>query len=102
MVDQLPEIIDVTYTKSDVGELEVANKVVESVLKDENDSTKTEISKSQHEDKERFHKNYLKKTKSDTKTNDDPILLAYLMVGSDKLFSDDEFPIHNVIMEKVE
>ncbi|KAJ0450732.1 hypothetical protein HanHA300_Chr15g0559561 [Helianthus annuus] len=104
MVDQLPENIDVTYTKSDVGESKVVNKVVESVLKDENDSTKTEISKSQNEDEESFHKNYLKnsKSESDTKSNDDPILLAYLMVGSDKLFSDDEFPIHNVIVEKVE
>ncbi|MFS8006475.1 hypothetical protein Hanom_Chr14g01249571 [Helianthus anomalus] len=45
IVDQFTENIDATDTKSDVGESEVVNKVVKSVLKDENDSTKTEISK---------------------------------------------------------
>ncbi|MFS8016849.1 hypothetical protein Hanom_Chr15g01373361 [Helianthus anomalus] len=42
------------------------------------------------------------KSEYDKKMNDDPILLAYLMVASDKLFSDDEFPIQNLIAEKVD
>ncbi|KAJ0463051.1 hypothetical protein HanHA300_Chr14g0510861 [Helianthus annuus] len=32
--------------------------------------------------------------------DDDPYMLMYQMVGSDKLFSDIEFPIQNVIVEK--
>ncbi|MFS7962821.1 hypothetical protein Hanom_Chr08g00731001 [Helianthus anomalus] len=41
MVDQLPKNINVTYSKSDdVGDSEVVSKVVESVLNEENDSTK--------------------------------------------------------------
>ncbi|MFS7977541.1 hypothetical protein Hanom_Chr10g00905171 [Helianthus anomalus] len=104
MVDQLPENIDVTYTKSDVGESEVVSKVVESVLKKENqnNSTKNDNSESQIEDEESFHKNYLKNSKSETNTNDCPIMLAYYMVGSDKLFSDVEVLIQNVIAENIE
>ncbi|MFS7995862.1 hypothetical protein Hanom_Chr12g01123041 [Helianthus anomalus] len=56
LVDQLPENIDVTYTKSDVGESEVVSSVVENVLKDENHFTKNENSTSQDEDEESFHK----------------------------------------------
>ncbi|MFS7914634.1 hypothetical protein Hanom_Chr02g00155751 [Helianthus anomalus] len=60
-VDQLPDEIDVTYTKSDVCESELVNDVVEKVFEDESqsDSTKNENSKSQLEDGEIFHKNYL-------------------------------------------
>ncbi|MFS7977248.1 hypothetical protein Hanom_Chr10g00901821 [Helianthus anomalus] len=32
----------------------------------------------------------------------DPIILAYHMVGSNKLFSDVEFPIQNMIAEKID
>ncbi|MFS7947416.1 hypothetical protein Hanom_Chr06g00548031 [Helianthus anomalus] len=54
MVDQLPENIDVTYSKSDdVGDSDVVSKVVESVLKE--DSTKNDNSGSQVEDEESFH-----------------------------------------------
>ncbi|MFS7927317.1 hypothetical protein Hanom_Chr04g00307651 [Helianthus anomalus] len=61
MVDQLTENIDVTYsTSDDVDDSEVVSKVVESVLKEENDSTKNEKSESQIKDEESFHKNYLK------------------------------------------
>ncbi|MFS8033878.1 hypothetical protein Hanom_Chr17g01574711 [Helianthus anomalus] len=76
---------------------------MENVLKDENenDSTKNVNSTSQDEDEVIFHKTYLKnsKPKSETITNDDPIMLAYQMIGSDKLFSDAEHPIQNVIVE---
>ncbi|MFS7912487.1 hypothetical protein Hanom_Chr02g00130521 [Helianthus anomalus] len=50
IVDQLPDNIDVTYSKSDdIGDSEVVCKVVESLLKD--DSTKTDKSESHDEDK---------------------------------------------------
>ncbi|MFS7912935.1 hypothetical protein Hanom_Chr02g00135711 [Helianthus anomalus] len=48
MVDQLPENIDVTYTKSDdAGDSDVVSKVVENVLRD--DSTNNGKSESQDE-----------------------------------------------------
>ncbi|MFS8022487.1 hypothetical protein Hanom_Chr16g01440001 [Helianthus anomalus] len=74
MVDQLPDNID----------------VVESVLKE--DSTKTDKSESQDENKESFHESYLN-SKSEINSNDDPIILAYYMGGSENLYSDIEFPI---------
>ncbi|MFS8021349.1 hypothetical protein Hanom_Chr16g01426371 [Helianthus anomalus] len=99
MVDQLPENIHVTYSKSDdVGDSEVVSKVVESILKEY--PIKKDNSESQVEDEESFHKDYLKNSKSETNANDDSIRLAYYMVGSDKLFSDVEFPIENVIAKK--
>ncbi|MFS7911808.1 hypothetical protein Hanom_Chr02g00122421 [Helianthus anomalus] len=102
MVDQLPDNIDATYSKSDdLGDSEVLGKVVESVL-NENDSTNNGKSESQIEDEESFHKNYLKNSKSEKNANDDSIGLAYYMIGSDKLFSDVEFPTQNVIAEKVD
>ncbi|MFS7995412.1 hypothetical protein Hanom_Chr12g01117621 [Helianthus anomalus] len=89
MVDQLPDNNDATYSKSDdVSDSEVVGKVVESILGE--DSTKNENSESQVEDEESFHKNYFKNSKSEAKANDDPIMLAYCMVGSDKLLSDIE------------
>ncbi|MFS7968264.1 hypothetical protein Hanom_Chr09g00795411 [Helianthus anomalus] len=44
----------------------------------------------------------MKNSKSDSKTDDDPIILAYQIIGSHKLFSDIEFSIQNVIVEKIE
>ncbi|KAJ0800205.1 putative transcription factor interactor and regulator CCHC(Zn) family [Helianthus annuus] len=101
MVDQLPDNNDVTYSKSDnVSDSEVVGKVVESVLKE--DSTKTNKSESQDENEESFHESYLKNTKSEINSNDDPIILAYYMVRSDKLYSDIEVPIQNVITHKID
>ncbi|KAM0007299.1 hypothetical protein Hdeb2414_s0145g00813001 [Helianthus debilis subsp. tardiflorus] len=101
MVDKLPDNIDVTYTKSDdLGDSEVVGKVVKSVLRDE--STNNGKSESHDENEESFHKNYLKNSKSEKNSNDDPIGLAYTMIGLDKLFSDIEFPIQNVILDKID
>ncbi|KAJ0912571.1 hypothetical protein HanRHA438_Chr06g0275821 [Helianthus annuus] len=100
MVDQLPDNIDVTYTKSDdISDSEVVGKVVESVLAEE--STKTDKSESQDENKESFHDSYLKHSKSEKVVNDDSKGLVCTMIGSDKLFSDNEFPIQNVISDKI-
>ncbi|MFS7953258.1 hypothetical protein Hanom_Chr07g00616431 [Helianthus anomalus] len=94
-IDQFfPDDIDVTYTKSDVCEL-LVNDVVEKFLLMKNKITK-------NESEECFHKNYLKNSKSDSQKNDDPIMMMYKMVGSDKLFSHDEFSIQNVNLDKLE
>ncbi|KAJ0441645.1 hypothetical protein HanIR_Chr16g0800121 [Helianthus annuus] len=79
----------------------MVSKVVESVMS-ENVSTKNGNSESQDEDEESFHKNYLKNSKPEKNANDDPTILAYYMIGLDKLFSDVEFPIQNVISDKID
>ncbi|KAJ0618477.1 putative transcription factor interactor and regulator CCHC(Zn) family [Helianthus annuus] len=101
MVDQLPDNIDVTYTKSDdISDSEVVGKVVESVFKEESvDTGKTE---SQDANEGNFHDRYLKNTKSEKNLNDDSKVLVYTMIGSDKLFLDVVFPIQNVISEKID
>ncbi|KAJ0876109.1 putative transcription factor interactor and regulator CCHC(Zn) family [Helianthus annuus] len=101
MVDQLPDNIDITYSKSDDShDSEVVGKVVESVLKEE--SVDTGKSESQDEDEGNLHDKYLKNTKSEKNLNDDSKGLVYTMIGSDKLFLDVVFPIQNVISEKVD
>ncbi|KAM0013533.1 hypothetical protein Hdeb2414_s0042g00740311 [Helianthus debilis subsp. tardiflorus] len=92
MVDQLPDNIDVTYTNSDdISDSEVVGKVVESVLAEE--STKTDKSESQDENEGSFHDSYLKHSKFEKVVNDDSKGLVYTMIGSDKLYSNNEFPI---------
>ncbi|KAF5813676.1 putative transcription factor interactor and regulator CCHC(Zn) family [Helianthus annuus] len=101
MVDQLPDNIDITYSKSDDShDSEVVGKVVESVLNEE--SVDTGKSESQDEDEGNIHDGYLKNTKSEKNLNDDSKELVYTMIGSDKLFLDVVFPIQNVISEKVD
>ncbi|MFS7907079.1 putative transcription factor interactor and regulator CCHC(Zn) family [Helianthus anomalus] len=100
IADQLPESIDVIYTKSDdANDSEVVSKVVDSVLKDESTKGKSE---SQDEDEGNLHDGYLKNTKSEKNLNDDSKGLVYTMIGSDKLFLDVVFPIQNVISEKID
>ncbi|KAJ0430420.1 putative transcription factor interactor and regulator CCHC(Zn) family [Helianthus annuus] len=101
MVDQLPENINVTYSKSDdSSDSEVVGKVVESVLKEE--SVETGKSDSQDGNEGSFHEEYLKNSKSEKNLNDDSKGLVYTMIGSDKLFLDIVFPIQNVISEKID
>ncbi|KAM0057614.1 putative transcription factor interactor and regulator CCHC(Zn) family [Helianthus debilis subsp. tardiflorus] len=101
MVDQLPDNIDITYSKSDdFHDSEVVGKVVESVLNEE--SVHTGKSESQNEDEGNLHDEYLKNTKSEKNLNDDSKGLVYTMIGSDKLFLDVVFPIQNVIAEKID
>ncbi|KAJ0441840.1 putative transcription factor interactor and regulator CCHC(Zn) family [Helianthus annuus] len=101
IIDQLPDNIDITYSKSDDShDSEVVGKVVESVLKEE--SIITGKSESQDEDEGNLHDGYLKNTKSEKNLNDDSKGLVYTMIGSDKLFLDVVFPIQNVISEKVD
>ncbi|KAJ0560275.1 hypothetical protein HanHA300_Chr06g0209641 [Helianthus annuus] len=101
MVDQFPDNIDVTYSKSDdSSDLEVVGKVVESVLKEE--SVDTGNSESQDKNEGNFHDGYLKNTKSEKNLNDDSKGLVYTIIGSDKLFLDVVFQIQNVISEKID
>ncbi|KAJ0480467.1 putative transcription factor interactor and regulator CCHC(Zn) family [Helianthus annuus] len=101
MVDQFPDNIDITYSKSDDSyDSEVVGKVVESVLKEE--SVDTGKSESQDEDEGNLHDGNLKNTKSEKNLNDGSKGLVYTMIGSNKLFLDVVFPIQNVILEKVD
>ncbi|MFS8003146.1 hypothetical protein Hanom_Chr13g01210481 [Helianthus anomalus] len=89
-IEKLPENIDVTFnsqTDEDSIESEVV-KDVEKVLKFDSDST--------IEDDECFLNNYILKPKSQNNLDDGPTLVMYKMNGSDKLYSDNEFPIENV------
>ncbi|KAJ0857218.1 hypothetical protein HanRHA438_Chr13g0587461 [Helianthus annuus] len=70
MVDQLPDNIDVTYSKSDdSNDSEVVGKVVESVLKEE--SVDTGKSESHDENEGSFHEEYMKNSKSEKNLNAD-------------------------------
>ncbi|MFS7936037.1 putative transcription factor interactor and regulator CCHC(Zn) family [Helianthus anomalus] len=100
IADQLPESIDVTYTKSDdVDDSEMVCKVVDSDLKDESTKGKSE---SQDEDEGNLFDGYLKDTKSEKNLNDDSKGLVYTMIGSNKMFLDIVFPIQNVMSEKID
>ncbi|MFS7966479.1 hypothetical protein Hanom_Chr09g00774211 [Helianthus anomalus] len=59
-------------------------------------------SESQDENEGSFHESYMKNSKSKKDANYDPKGLAYTMIGLDKLFSDNEFPIQNVIVDKID
>ncbi|XP_022019397.1 uncharacterized protein LOC110919440 [Helianthus annuus] len=89
------ETIDVTFTSSsdeDNVQSEVVKNVVENVLKSDSDST---------EDEECFLNNYIPKSKSQNNSNDEPTLVLYKMSGSDKLYSDIDFPLENVNVDKL-
>ncbi|MFS8007670.1 hypothetical protein Hanom_Chr14g01263801 [Helianthus anomalus] len=92
---KLPEKIDVTFTSSydeDSVQPEVVKNMVENVLKYDSDST---------EDEECFLNNYIPKSKSQNNSNDEPTFVMYKMSGSDKLYSDIEFRIENVNVDKL-
>ncbi|MFS7929925.1 hypothetical protein Hanom_Chr04g00338141 [Helianthus anomalus] len=93
--EKLPETIDVTFTSSsdeNSVQSEVVKNVVENVLKSDSESIK---------DEECFLNNYISKSKSQHNSNDEPTLVKYKMCGSDKLYSDIEFPIENVNVDKL-
>ncbi|MFS7969191.1 hypothetical protein Hanom_Chr09g00806241 [Helianthus anomalus] len=91
---KLPETVDFTFTSSsdeDSVKSEVVKNVVENVLKSDSESTEAE---------ECFLNNYIPKSKSKNNLNDGPTLVMYKMSGSDKLYSDSEFPFENVNADK--
>ncbi|MFS7904751.1 hypothetical protein Hanom_Chr01g00039701 [Helianthus anomalus] len=94
-VENFPENIDVTFTsQSDEDNIqsEVVKNVVKNVLKSDSDST---------EEDECFLNNYIPKLKSQDNLSDEPTPVMYKMSVSNKLYSDIEFPIENVNVDKL-
>ncbi|KAF5804170.1 putative transcription factor interactor and regulator CCHC(Zn) family [Helianthus annuus] len=90
---KLPESIDVTFSASssdDSVQTDIVKSMAESVL--ESDS---------NEDDGCFLDKYIPKQKSKNNLNEEPNLVMYKMLGSDKLFSDTEFLIENVNVNKL-
>ncbi|KAJ0879945.1 hypothetical protein HanRHA438_Chr10g0457341 [Helianthus annuus] len=105
--DDLPDNIDVTFTSSDTDhESELIKKVVDQVLeKDEESESKSESENSSSSVdspkslvKRVYNKEFLL---SKNNLNDEPIKVAYTLNDSDKLYSDEEFPIRSVQIEKI-
>ncbi|KAJ0567524.1 putative transcription factor interactor and regulator CCHC(Zn) family [Helianthus annuus] len=92
---KLSDTIDITFTSSsdeDSVQSEVVKSVVENVLKSESDTS---------EEDECFLDKYIPKSKSKNNLSEEPNLVMYKMVGSDKLYSDCDFPIENVNVGKL-
>ncbi|MCQ7285353.1 hypothetical protein NP026_23640, partial [Salmonella enterica] len=102
--DDLPESIDVTFSASDTdNESQVIKTVVDQVLDEESDNSEksqSEKAVSESEDEGNFLDRFI--PKSDKSANDDPIMVVYTMIGTDKLYSDFEYPLQNVKIENVE
>ncbi|MFS7964142.1 hypothetical protein Hanom_Chr08g00746741 [Helianthus anomalus] len=106
--NELPESIDVTFSPSDTdNESQVIKTVVDQVLDEESDNsyfgtvkTHLENSNSDSEDDGNFLDKFI--PISYRGVNDDSIIVAYTMTGTDKLYTDFECPIQNEILENVE
>ncbi|KAJ0589142.1 putative transcription factor interactor and regulator CCHC(Zn) family [Helianthus annuus] len=102
--NDLPDNLDITFNASDIdNSSQVIKNVIVQVL--DNDSEKSEQAKSvesgsESEEDGNFLDRYL--TKMDKSTDDDSIMVAYTMVGSDKLYSNTEFPLQSVRFETVQ
>ncbi|KAJ0934391.1 hypothetical protein HanRHA438_Chr03g0106871 [Helianthus annuus] len=90
----LPENIDVTFTSSNEEGVQndVVKSVVDKVLKPDCDTS---------EEDGCFLDKYIPKQKSKNNLHDESDLVMYKMSGSDKLFSDSEFPLENVNLNKL-
>ncbi|MFS7936717.1 putative transcription factor interactor and regulator CCHC(Zn) family [Helianthus anomalus] len=110
--DNLPENIDVTYTSSDTDhESKLIKRVVDQVLdKDDSEESNTEFkpeSKSESDaskstikrDKRVYDKQFLL---SKSNLNDESFKVAYTLKDSDKLYSDEAFPIRSVRFEMIQ
>ncbi|KAJ0615888.1 hypothetical protein HanIR_Chr02g0084351 [Helianthus annuus] len=106
--DRLPDNIDVTFTSSDTDhESELIKKVVDQVLdkdeesesKSESESSSSSVDSSKSSVKRVYNKDFLL---SKNNLNDETIKVAYTLNDSDKLYSDEEFPIKNVKIENIE
>ncbi|MFS7988102.1 putative transcription factor interactor and regulator CCHC(Zn) family [Helianthus anomalus] len=113
--DNLPENIDVTFTSSDTDhESELIKSVVDQVLeKDETEESKQESkleSKTKSKSESDTSKSTIKKNNqvydkefllSKSNLNDEPVKVAYILKDSDKLYSDEIFPIRSVKIEMI-
>ncbi|KAJ0927084.1 putative transcription factor interactor and regulator CCHC(Zn) family [Helianthus annuus] len=109
--NNLPENVDVTYTSSDTDhESELIKRVVDQVLdKDDCEESKPE-SKPESKSESDASKPIIKKDKrvydkqfllSKSNLNDESVKVAYTLKGSDKLYSDESFPIRSVKLEMI-
>ncbi|KAJ0813857.1 putative transcription factor interactor and regulator CCHC(Zn) family [Helianthus annuus] len=107
----LPENIDVTFTLSDTNQQsQLMKKVVDHVLdNDETEESKSEFisesksksstpSQTEKQGKRVYNKEFLL---SKSNLNEEPIKVAYTLNDSDKLYSDEEFPIRGVKPELI-
>ncbi|XP_021985049.1 uncharacterized protein LOC110880937 [Helianthus annuus] len=85
----------------------VIKTIVDQVLDEESDNSEFEIVKthfensiSDSEEDGNFLDRYI--PKSDKVVNDDSIIVVYTMSGTDKLYSDFEYPLQNTRIENVE
>ncbi|KAJ0848257.1 putative transcription factor interactor and regulator CCHC(Zn) family [Helianthus annuus] len=110
--DNLPESIDVTYTSSDTDhESKLIKSMVDQVLDtDDNEESKTK-SKPESKSGSNASKQTVKKDKrvydkefllSKSNLNDESVKVAYTLKGSDKLYSDESFPIRSVRIEMIQ
>ncbi|KAJ0805365.1 putative transcription factor interactor and regulator CCHC(Zn) family [Helianthus annuus] len=110
--DNLSESIDVTYTSSDTDhESKLIKSMVDQVLDtDDNEESKPKSkpeSKSgssaskptNKKDKRVYDKEFLL---SKSNLNDESVQVAYTLKGSDKLYSDESFPIRSVRLEMIQ
>ncbi|KAJ0451725.1 putative transcription factor interactor and regulator CCHC(Zn) family [Helianthus annuus] len=110
--DNLPESIDVTYTSSDTDhESKLIKSMVDQVLDtDDNEESKPK-SKPESKSGSSASKPTVKKDKrvydkefllSKSNLNDESVKVAYTLKGSDKLYSDESFPIRSVRFEMIQ
>ncbi|KAF5782171.1 putative transcription factor interactor and regulator CCHC(Zn) family [Helianthus annuus] len=99
--DGLPDNIDITFTSSDTDhESELIKKVVNQVLdKDEESKSKSDTSSpTVKKGKRVYNKDFML---SQNNLNDETFKVAYTLNDSDKLYSDEEFPIRGVKTEMI-
>ncbi|KAF5803343.1 putative transcription factor interactor and regulator CCHC(Zn) family [Helianthus annuus] len=101
--DNFPDNIDVTFTSSDTDhESEIIKKVVDQVLdKDETEESKSKPDSSSptvKKEKRVYNKEFLL---SQNNLNNETFKVAYTLNDSDKLYSDEEFPIRCVKTEMI-
>ncbi|KAJ0567143.1 hypothetical protein HanIR_Chr06g0281421 [Helianthus annuus] len=106
-INGLPDDIDVTFTTSDTDhESELIKKVVDQVLDKDEESkseSKSENSSSSNRSssspvKRVYNKDFLI---SKNNLNEETFKVAYTLNDSDKLYSDEEFPIRSVKTEMI-
>ncbi|MFS7950872.1 hypothetical protein Hanom_Chr07g00588281 [Helianthus anomalus] len=103
--DDLPNNIDVTFTSSDTDhESELIKKVVDEVLdtdeesKSESETSSSTSNSSKTSVKKVYNKEFLL---SKNNLNDETFKVAYTLNDSDKLYSDEQFPIRSVKFEMI-
>ncbi|KAJ0567403.1 putative transcription factor interactor and regulator CCHC(Zn) family [Helianthus annuus] len=107
ITDELPDNIDVTFTASDTDhESELVKKVVDQVL-DVDEESKSESKSDSSSSSEKSPSSPIKRVYnkefllSKNDLNDEMFKVAYTLNNSDKLFSDEEFPIRSVKTEMI-